>query len=363
MIEQVAAAFERQDYSEVARLLKALSPEDPWSQLYRGRLSEVLGKSAAAEAVYRQLLRTVTSSKITAQARQGLKRLEHLQRTQQQQAIAQATLDDPSQAELGFLILETVPTAAKAAIAQQVAQIMQIDPYTARLQLPSRGWRLYRTGSVGELRFYGQALQAAGVPVFWLPLASIQQIQVLQVCYFQCVDSQVTAVCKGSKVESSFTFQWSEVAQRVEGQLPIFEEVVDLDVRGRLQRKQATQDYTQFCDLHLPGRYSILRIDDRNYQFQSGVNLASGEQAARTSYGTSRFNWKNLMSFMNQHLSVPVWSDFTVFSETALDQLELLEIKSYINLFRKVESKWDQAFHLYSCLVLLNKSPETHTLI
>ncbi len=72
MIEQIAAAFERQDYPEVTRLLQTLPPEDPWNRLYQGRLSEVLGEPAAAEAIYRQLLQAVTGSKITTQARQGL---------------------------------------------------------------------------------------------------------------------------------------------------------------------------------------------------------------------------------------------------------------------------------------------------
>lgn len=361
MIEQVAAAFERQDYSEVVHLLKAIPPEDPWNHLYQGRLSEVTGKLAAAEAIYRQLLQTATGSKIIAQARQGLLRLEKLRQAQRQQVIAQATLDDPSQAELGFLVLEAVPTEAKSAIAPKFAQIMQIDPYTARLQLPSRGWRLYRTGPVGELRFFSQALRAAGVPVFEFPLASILQVQVLQVCYFQSVGSQITAICEANQVQSDFTFQWAEVTQQVEGQLPIFEEVVDLDVRGRLQRKQKTQDYTQFCDLHLPGRRCILRIDDNNYQFQSGINLTSSKETIQTGYGTSRSNWKNLMGFLNQYLpGTPIWSDFTVFAEPALDHLERLNsIKSHINLFRSAESDWDQAFHIYSCLALLKSSSPT----
>lgn len=72
MIEQVAAAFEGQAYSEVAHSLKVLAAEDPWNQLYQGRLPEVSGE-LAVEAIYRQLLRTATGSKVTTQAYQDLK--------------------------------------------------------------------------------------------------------------------------------------------------------------------------------------------------------------------------------------------------------------------------------------------------
>ncbi|PZV15213.1 MAG: hypothetical protein DCF22_07540 [Leptolyngbya sp.] len=40
MLDQVAAALERQDYQTAAQLLKELlkrSPQDPWVQLYVGR--------------------------------------------------------------------------------------------------------------------------------------------------------------------------------------------------------------------------------------------------------------------------------------------------------------------------------------
>jgi predicted Zn-dependent protease len=74
MIDQVAAAFERQDYRTAAQLLQQLSqdsPQNPWVQFYLGRLDEVSGKLETAEEIYRQLLRNVSNTKIVAQARQG----------------------------------------------------------------------------------------------------------------------------------------------------------------------------------------------------------------------------------------------------------------------------------------------------
>jgi hypothetical protein len=48
---------------------------------------------------------------------------------------------------------------------------------------------------------------------------------------------------------------------------------------------------------------------------------------------------------------VKLWSDFTLFGETLLDQTEMLgQIQSHIHLFRREKTNWDPAFHLYSGL-------------
>jgi len=354
MIKQVAAAFERKDYHTAAQLLEQLlqeSPQNSWVQFYLGRLDEVSGKLEAAEEIYRQLLRSTTNAKIVSQARQGLQRVQALGQEQRRQAIAQATVA-PSNTQLGVLVLEPVPGELRTLAAQKFAQIMQLDPYTARLQLPSRGWRLYRTGAIGELRFLGENLRNSRVPCFWATLAEIQKIQVFQVSYFQESASETKVVCQNEQGQiGSLTFNWSEVIQRVTGLLPIFEEVVDLDHRGKLKRKTQTQDYAQFCDLHLPGRLCILRLHDRSYQFQQGV-VTAPQPSQTNNQTTIRINWNSLVNFLDQQLhQVAVWSDFTPFAETVLDQKELLgRIQSHIHLFRRAETSWDPAFHLYSGL-------------
>ena len=359
MIEQIAAAFERKDYRTATELLKQFlkeSPQNPWGQFYWGRLHEVSGKLEAAAIVYRQLLRGTTNAKIVTQARLGLQRLEAEEQEQRQRAIAQATAD-PSNAEVGVLVLEPVASDIRTVAAQKFAQIMQIDPYTARLQVPTRGWRLYRTGPIGELRFLGQNLRSAGVPCFWAILAEIQKIRVFQVSYFQSATPQAVVVCQNEQGQlGSVTFNWSEVTQRVPGLLPIFEQVVDLDHRGKLKRKTQTQDYAQFCDLHLPQRRCILRLHDQGYQFQRGVEIAP-----KPGQTTTRINWNSLLSFLDQQLpQARVWSDFTSFASTVLDQTELLgRIKSHIHVFRRNETSWDPAFHLYSGLVFGEIFPAT----
>ena len=356
MLDRVAAAFEREDYRTAAQLLKQLlreSPQNPEVQFYLGRLQEVSGKLEAAQKIYRQLLRDTTNVKIVAQARQGLQRLEALEQERRNRDLAAAT-SDPSNSQPGVLVLEPI-TIDRTTAAQKFARIMQLDPYTARLQLPGRGWRLYRSGPIGELRFLGQNLRDSGIPCFWATLAQLQQLQVFQVSYFQAVAPQAVAVCHNEQGQlGSLTFNWSEITQRVTGLLPIFEQVVDLDRRGKLQRKTQTQDYAQFCDLHLSNRLCILRLHDNGYQFQQGIAIAP-QQNQNLNQTTLRINWNSLLSFLDQQLpQVTVWSDFTPFGETVLDQPELLaNVQSHVHLFRRADTNWDPAFHLYSSLVFL----------
>lgn len=357
MLEQVAEAFERKDYKTVAWLLKNLvkqMPQNPTVQLYVGRLHEETGKLEAAETVYRQLLRDATNPKIMSQARQGLQRLEAIAQKKRQQAIAQATASKED-TEAGVLVLEALSQEAKQSAAQSLARIMQLDPYSARLQLPSRGWRLYRTGLVGEMRYYSQQLQQADIPCFWANLADIEKINVFKVSHFVSVTPQVSVVCENDRSQiGSLNFSWSEVRDRVEGQLPIFEEVVDQDAHHKLQWKTKTQDYAQFCDLHLPARRSILRLSDSSYQFPKGIPFNSQQ----SNQPTNRTNWNNLLIFLNQQLQqTPVWSDFNLFAQSALDYAEMLKrLKSHIHLFRREETLWDPAFQLYSGLVFLRSA-------
>lgn len=364
MLDQVAAAFDRKDYRTAAQLLKKLlkeSPQNPWVQFYAARLQEVSGKLPQAENIYRQLLRDTTNPKLASQARQGLQRLEEMVREQRKQAIAQATAD-PGSSEVGCLILEPISPDVKMAVAQNFARIMKLDAYTARMHLPSRGWRFYRTGAIGELQVYVQELQAGGIPAFCATLTEMEKIQVFQVHYIQAATPQAVVICENEAQQlGSLAFSWSEVTQRIEGLLPIFEQVVDVGRRNKLERKEQTQDYAHFCDLHLPSRNCILRLYDAGYQFNQGLSLLPvAENSAPGDRGTIRIHWNSLVDFLNRQLpEVPTWSEFTSFAETALEQTDLLNrLKSHVRLFRKTESFWDPAFHLYSSLVFLkNRKP------
>jgi tetratricopeptide (TPR) repeat protein len=362
MFESVEAAFDRQDYKTAAQLLKPLrqqNPDHPFVQLYVGRLYEASGKLTTAAAAYRQILQAVTHPKVVTQARHGLQRVEAIAQAQKVEAIAQATAD-PNNAKIGFLILEPIVGDARQAAAQNFARIMSLDAYTARLQIPSRGWRLYRTGAIGELEYYGQEFRKAGIPAFWTSLETLQRQRVLRVNYLQAIAPEATVVCQNEADQTgTLTFDWSEVAHRVEGLLPIFEDVVDLDSRKKLMRKEKTQDYAQVLDLHLPKRHCILRFCDRAYQFQQGVVL--GLDAIPHYQATTRMRWNVLTQFLGDRLAaVPSRSDFTPFAETTQEHFAFIqEFPTHINLLRKSPTYWDAAFQLYSGLIFeysLNKN-------
>ena len=358
MIDKVASAFEKKDYRTAANLLKQLlkeSPDNHQVQLYVGKLHEVSGKHEKAEKVYRKLLRDSTNNKIITQARQGLQRLEEIETKQRQDKIAQ-TKSNPENQEAAVLILEPIASELKQEAAQKLAQVVGVDAYSARLSLPSRGWRLYRSGALGELKFYGEQLLNSGIPCFWTTLAEVNKIEVFQVHYFKEFATKVTVVCENQdKQLGSLVFEWSEVTAQVQGLLPIFEEVVDLNARGKLQRKTQTQDYFHFCDLHIPVRNCILRIYDNGYKFNKGVAVSP-----QTSQNTIRINWNNLLNYLKTKLpQVKIWSDFTPFAETMLNQTEVLhQIESHIHIFRREKSSWDKAFGLYSSLIFVKGNRE-----
>ncbi|MBD2463792.1 tetratricopeptide repeat protein [Oscillatoria sp. FACHB-1407] len=361
-LEQVAAAFEQRDYKTVAQLLKPLiksAPDHPWVQLYAARYQEVSGKPEAAEAAYRKLLKGTSNPKLALQARQGLQRIETAAQERQQEALAQATAD-PNSSVSGFLIVEPVSSEDRQAAAQNFARIMKIDPYTARVHLSQRSWRLYRTGAIGELQFYSQQLNEAGISSFCVPLPDVQKIRVFRVQHLQAASPQPTIVCLNEADQlGTLAFDWSEVSRRVEGLLPIFEEVIDVGAWNKLKRREQTQDYAQLVDLHLPKRKCILRFCDSTYQFQQGMIFdVTQSDGTRMTQTTNRIRWNNLDKFLTSRLpNLPTWSDFTPFAESAIEHLSLVgSFKSHIDVFRKDESYWDQAFHLYSSLVFIKES-------
>lgn len=354
MLEQVVAAFERRDYQTAAELLRELvqrSPNDPWVKFYMGRLQEVSGKPRAAEEIYRQLLRHNTNPKLIAQARQGLQRLDELAKEQRKTAIAQATAN-PEQQELGFLVLEAISQERRTELAKRFAAIIQTDAYTARGLLPSRGWRLYRTGAIGELAVLGQALRAAGVPALWQSQASLQAIEVFQVKYFQMVQPKAAVVCQNQAGQvGMLTFDWAEVPQRVEGLLPLFSQVVDLGYRDRLEWKEHIEDYAHFCDLHLPQRRCILRLHDDRYDFRQGIT-------AQREHDTLRQRWNELTGVLfRQTPTGSAWTEFQSFAESAVDfTAAIARLPHQIHIPRGSDCYLDPTFHLYSCLALLKLS-------
>ncbi|MFM9265520.1 lipopolysaccharide assembly protein LapB [Tychonema sp. BBK16] len=379
-IHQIAAALEAKDYKQAAKLIKQLqkeSPENPWVKYYMARYYELTNNPEKAETTYKQILHEITNPKIISQARQGIQRIETAVQNRREQAIETAK-NDPSNLEPALLILEAVSQEDKPAAIQNISRIFKTDLYTTRMQIQSRGWRLYKTGPIGELEIYGQEILNAGIPVFWGTLADIEKIQIFQVQHFQSL-SPPAVVCKDTLDRlGSIAFNWSEVSERVEGSLPIFIDIMDYSPNRRneeFRHKEIIQDYAQICDLHIPSRNCILRICDQSYDFQQGVDFtkisaaipasdnpknkkSSSQQSQQIPQSTTRINWNHLLEMLDQQLDVTVWSEFTPFAETVLDYTNMLSnIDAHVEIDRKSETPWDSAFQLYSGLAFLrNKS-------
>jgi len=365
MLDQIAKAFERKDYRTAQNLLKGLlqkEPQNPWGRLYAGRLYEERGKPDLAEPIYRQLLQKAEHPKIVSQARSGLQRLQSQKEAQEQQrrqqAIAQAT-QDPKQAKPGLLIIEPIAGEGRKAAAKEFARIMNLDSYSAQRQLPGRFWRLHRTGNIGELGVYGEELRSVGIPAFWVNLEKIEQLRVFRVQSISELGKSVSLMCHDESNQlGTLSFEWSEVAQRVQGKLPIFESVVMLNSKGKQERVERTQDYVYLCDLHLPQRNCLLRFCDRSFEFHQSSGILPPD-TPRSQLST-RLQWNHLMQVMLKHLpQTPLWSEFTPFAETVLQEAKIVadsrdlfgNIRPYIDIFRRAETDWDRAFALYSGLV------------
>ena len=374
MFKEIAEALDRQDYQTAARLVndfQTLENDNPWLKFYQARLNEIKGEIGLAGQEYRKMLQVSTNPQLLAQIRQGIARLEAIERVEveQQQQQRQAALEkaktNPSNREMGLLILEPVANEEKQPLAQKFAQIFKIDAYSARLQIPSRSWRLYRVGAMAELAIYVHDLQKEGIPCFCQPITAINRPRVYLARYFRAIQPEATLVYQSSHSDltASITFDWSEVTAVVEGVLPIFGECVDMDVRRNQVRKISILDYAQIIDLHLKKQDLIIRICDHHYHFQAGITF-SDHQQSRERQTTNRDNWNHFASYLKQQLAaVPLWSDFPAFAETTADFYELLPmVNPHLDLLRIEDTYWDTAFQLYSALIFLEKTPPTATL-
>ena len=286
MLEDLAEAIKNKQYQRAAELLQDLSSDqrdNPWILFYQARLAEGLGNLSEAQQGYRQLLGWISNPQLLAKIRRGLERIKLLEEQaqklvldQRKEFLAVAKSQEP---ELGVFVLDPITSEQKQEAANILGEVMQIDAYSARLQLPSRGWRLYRTGSVGELNFYVQQLQGQGVPCFCVPLTRILSLRILPVYFLEAITPNMTLTYRVSKDQSSqIDIPWSAVNQRVEGLLPIFEECVDVNKNGKIERKTKILDYAKMCDLHIPKQNIILRFCDQIYEFDQGISLITSSK-------------------------------------------------------------------------------------
>jgi hypothetical protein len=365
MYELITAAIAQKDYRQAAELIQKwqkASPKDPMMLLSIAKLQEASLQWDAAEKTYLKFLKQVNNPKLMSQAREGLKRIQQEREASRQAALEQAHATSDSQ-EPGLLLLEPSPAHDRAEQVQALADVFQMDPYVARMQLPARGLRLQRLGPIGELQFYGEALQQKGIAAFWVKANDIKAVQTFQVQYFEQLSPVPVVVCKSPSGQlGKIQFEWAEVVQQVLGQLPIFEEVADIGLWGKPVRKEQTQDYVQIIDLHFSQRKIILRICDRTYQFSQSAHLLNPPTNGKRTIKplSTREQWNRLLESQQPHLTGPKHNGFKPFGQGALEFIDLLPyLNPYLDIDRRRPSHWDTAFHLYSTVLFLKSQSST----
>jgi len=176
MQDAIAAALEKKDFRTAAQLLqqwRQQDAKDPKFLLMVGQYQEATERWEQAEKAYLTILRQVTSPKIMSQARQGIQRVQASIAQAKEHALETARAHPEGQ-DPGLMCLEPVTGEQRQAAAQGLAKVMEIDAYMARLQVPSREWRLYRVGPVGDLQYYSRALTEAQMPAFWVKQTDIK---------------------------------------------------------------------------------------------------------------------------------------------------------------------------------------------
>ena len=360
MEAQIIAALAICDYKQVTRLLKQWQisePANPLLRLYAAQLQEKTNRLEAAEKNYLNLLKQAPNHKVMGQARAGLQRVQKRQIVQKTAALEQARVVEGGN-EAAILAIASPTEAHRAQAIEGVSKVFDLDAYTARLKVPNVGFRLHRTGAWGEISYYHKALLQVKVPTLSAKISDIKSIRTFQICYFESLSPQPVIICKSADGQlGKIAFSWAEISQRVNGQLPIFEQVVDLGPWGKTKRKEQVQDYAQVIDFHLLERQIVLRLCDRLYKYQQGTAISQRESSTNTPQPetNSRILWNELIAKINAAAKSPQHSEFIRFGKGSLEFIKILPpIKPNLDIDRRTPSDWDVAFHLYSGLCYLN---------
>ncbi|PSN14395.1 cyclic nucleotide-binding protein [filamentous cyanobacterium CCT1] len=355
MYDLVFAALGAQQLTQAARLIKQWqqkTPQDPWLKLAMGQYWEAKDELEKAQITYTRLLQSTANTKVLVGARDGVQRVRD-RLAQRREHDLSAAKQQSGATGAAVLVLEPVTGDRREASAQSLARVMQIDAYTARTRLPSKHWRLLRVGAAGELQYFCERLQAEGTPACWATAEQIKGLPVFRVQAIQAIEPQLTVICQNDAgQQGTIQLSWGEITQWVVGQLPIYESVVDLDARGKLKRREATQDYGEVIDWHLHQRGCVLRFCDRTYKYRDAIPLPPA--ATFPSPLIAATAWKAMKAYFEDCIVPGPITDFSGFGESALDLIELLPpFKAHVDLARSLPSSWDGAFHLYSSLRFL----------
>jgi hypothetical protein len=365
-MQDLVAAFEsqftdQQFLAASATLQQLLSdyPDDPQLQILQGRLYDATGKTEAAEAIFRRLLKAQLPARLIAQARQGLLAIE-MAEVKARQAKIDTFLKLAGGSSLAYLAILPVAEELKTFAIAKVARIFRTDPYTARFKIPNRAPKIIRTGTLAEMQAYGEDLQSYGIGAIWLSIEAIAQIPVYTVEYFSQPENnpKIKAIAGINEI----TFESQDVISRVAGILPTFGEVVVVNAKHKLARKEQILDRVHICDLHLRSYRvngegvsggCILRFHDNQYRFDLGLNLPV-ERSLKHIAPTVQEHWTELTKWLDRTMpSTKIANDFQSFAEMSLTYPEFLAAiaETHITLERAKPSLWDNCFQLYSSTV------------
>jgi len=349
-VEQIIQLGNYQEAKEKLSLLNVEEKDRLWYRYYSAFILEKEGDLTSAENSYRQIIKDsiYPDPALMKLIRDGIERIVNIYKSEKEEKKQEFQSIENSQ-DLAVLILEPVKPEDKKNLAPVLAKLMGIDNYTATLQIPTRSLRLYKTGSLGELKYYQSELSQGEIPCFCHGIKNINDMQVCQVKFIENEDNFCQLMIENDlEEETFFTLNWEDVKGKVQGLIPIFEMTTHLDARNKIQKKQATLDYANFLDLHLVKDNLILRFSDHFYEFDSGLILAENSK-------TTQEKWKNLVNYLlEKNPNITLSSNFNLFAEGAIAFPEMLkQITAHINLFRREESLWDEAFQLYSGLIFL----------
>ncbi|MFN3926488.1 MAG: tetratricopeptide repeat protein [Pseudanabaenaceae cyanobacterium] len=354
-IEALLQAELWQRAREELNLYLSVYPDHPHLQLLQAKLAYAQGNSGKAEEIFRQLLKTSIQPQILNQARQGLRQIEADALARRQQRMAEIADSEAGQT-LGFLALLPVDAGKlelHSQLVTRLARILRTDVYTAKFQLPTRHLKIIRVGTMANLQAYGEELQQAGIPCVWLSLQAVANIQVAQVQYFQPLGlGEVRAVCE----KEEWVFTWEQVTARVEGVLPTYSGVIDVEVglKYKIIRREQELDRIRICDLHLPSENLILRFHDSAYKFQQGMQLAVRSSLPHLP-PTVHERWQAMMSWFSEtQPQIPVHNNFPQFSDMLkLHPTLLKEVNPRVNISRPKPQIIDNCFELFSAIIFL----------
>ncbi|NJK33516.1 MAG: tetratricopeptide repeat protein [Oscillatoriales cyanobacterium SM2_2_1] len=322
-MEVLLAQFEQQlaaqNYGAALATADALAhqfPQESQVRLAIARVYSAIGQVERAEELYRQVMREFTQPKVLAEARRGLQAIEDQEQAARQRRVQDllAAGCDPGN---GFLVLMPVAAELRARAAAKLARLFRTDMYTAKFGVPARSLKIIRTGSAALMLAFAEEFAQEGIAALAVDLGAIAQVKVVVALELHPVGlGQVRAVDRrGEGTEVT----WADVTARVYGVLPTYGEVVDVDAKRQLIRREGLLDRVRICDLHVPRQKLILRFHDNSLQFAAGVGLDLPAAV------TIQERWRSLMDWLAAKIpDTPIYDELPDFVDMAKGFPDLL---------------------------------------